>query len=360
MRFLIVSGGTGGHIYPGIALGEEFVSRGHEISFVTENSALGKELLGKTKNNILTISAKPLPRSFSVAAMLSPFFALLALWQSFGIIRERKPQAIITTGGYCTLPMIVAGWFSRVPIVLQEQNSSLGLANRIGQFMARKICTSFQKTDLIISRYKVVFTGNPIRRQMFSAKKEDALAKYRFVDGKKSILVFGGSLGARKINEIVLDLVDWFQENDYQVVHVVGNRDFHSFKTAIDFTKYPLYRMLPYEDEMGQALKFADLVISRSGATAISEILALGKPSILIPYPFAADDHQTYNARILEDAGAAVSIPDRELSSGLLRTKIAALFNSKTNLGRMSIAARGIAKPDAAKTIATLAEKLTQ
>jgi UDP-N-acetylglucosamine--N-acetylmuramyl-(pentapeptide) pyrophosphoryl-undecaprenol N-acetylglucosamine transferase len=171
-------------------------------------------------------------------------------------------------------------------------------------------------------------------------------------------LVVGGSLGARKLNETIIDLLDWFKESRIQVLHVVGNRDYHSFRTCIDQSKYPLYRMLAYEDEMGKALRFADLVISRAGATAISEILALGKPSILIPYPFAADDHQTYNARILEDAGAAVAIPDRELTPSLLRTKISALYSNETILSKMSLSARGLAQLDAAIKIVNLAESL--
>ncbi len=358
MKIIIASGGTGGHIYPGIALAEAARRKKHEVIFITETNALGKELISKEGWPLYTISVRPLIRKLSVGAVIAPFFLKLAAIQSWLLMLKLKPNLVITTGGYCSLPVILAAWFARVPVMIQEQNSSLGLANRIGQNFAAKVCLAFKDTLGLKQWSKAVFTGNPLCERIFRATREQGMARYQLDPSLRTLLVFGGSLGARKINETVPPLLDWLDEVKIQVVHITGERDFGLIKSQTQKKSYPHYHLVEYEDEMGMALKAADLVVSRAGATAISEILATGRPSILVPYPFAADNHQVYNTRLLEHGGAAIEIPDRDLTPALLRETIETLFENGGKLETMGQAAESLFKTHAEDEIITIGEKL--
>lgn len=346
MKIAIVSGGTGGHIYPGIAIAQEIKRRdsGASILFLGSEEGLEKELVPRGDYPIKLIKSRALLRKLSYKAISAPFVSALGFFQSLFILLSFSPAKVVSTGGYASLPVVLAARLLGIPIVLHEQNVLPGAVNRMSRRLAGKIFVSFPET-LKYMRGEVV--GNPVRREIIDAEREASRRKFGLSPEEKAVLVMGGSQGSKKLNETVLSVVEKLPSN-IKLLHIIGNRDFGWVNKYLEGKKIKNYRALPYLHDMADALAAADLAISRAGATAIAEFLAKGIPMVLIPFPYAADDHQRLNAEAVAAGGGAVMVEDAELTPEKFMSLIT---DTGLDYGKMKDSANRLAKLDAAERI---------
>jgi len=347
MKVVIVSGGTGGHIYPGIAIAEEIKRRdpGAEILFIGSKDGLEKELVTKAGYDLRLIRSRALLRKISYKAISAPFVATVGLFQALVLLARERPGAIISTGGYASLPVVLAAKLLRTPIVMHEQNVLPGAVNRFCKRFADKIFISFPESQKYLTGEVV---GNPVRKSIFNADKESARKAIGLSPDLKVVLIMGGSQGSKKINETVISSL-YKLPVGIQVLHIVGTRDFGWVSRYLQGKEIRNYFPLPYlHSNIADALAAADLVVSRAGATAIAEFLARGLPMILIPFPYAAEDHQMLNAKAIERAGAAVIAEDKDLTPERF---IGLITDSTLNYAKMGAAAKVLAREDSAERI---------
>jgi UDP-N-acetylglucosamine--N-acetylmuramyl-(pentapeptide) pyrophosphoryl-undecaprenol N-acetylglucosamine transferase len=341
MKVVIAAGGTGGHIYPGIAIAEELKARdmGNQVFFIGGRGGLEEALIKKEGFEIKTIVARGLLRKLSYKAISAPFVAIKGFFDSLSILRKFKPAGVIVTGGYVSFPVIAAAKLLRIPVLLHEQNTLPGFTNRFWSSFVEVVALSFDITQKYI---KGTLTGNPVRRRIIEARRKPR--------DKKTLLIWGGSQGARAINQAVIS--DLNKLSKWDVIHVTGERYFEMVSDRVDRTTYPFYRIYPYVYNVEELLLQADLVVSRAGATAIFEMLALGLPAILIPFPYSAEGHQDLNAKVVASAGAAVVLEQANIAE--LPGLIEQLMNNENQLREMSRNAKKIFRPDAAGKIVDL------
>lgn len=346
MKIAIVSGGTGGHIYPGIAIAQEIKRRdpGASILFIGSEEGLENELIPREEYPIKLIKSRALLRKLSYKAISAPFVSAIGFFQSIWILKFFSPKFLISTGGYASLPAVLAARLLRIPILLHEQNVLPGAVNRISQRFAKKIFLSFRES---LKYMKGEVVGNPVRREIIEAERETARKNLNLSPDQKVILVMGGSQGSKKINETVLSSLERLP-SDVKILHIIGNRDFGWVKRYLEGKKMENYQALPYLHAMADTLAACDLVVSRAGATAIAEFLVRGLPMILIPFPYAAEDHQRLNAQIIAECGGALIIDDNDLTPEKF---ISIITDSSLNYGKMKESARKLAKPNAAERI---------
>jgi UDP-N-acetylglucosamine--N-acetylmuramyl-(pentapeptide) pyrophosphoryl-undecaprenol N-acetylglucosamine transferase len=348
VRVLIAGGGTGGHLFPGIALAQAIVRRGGEASFVGSDYGIERTAVPRAGFAVDLLSIRGVRgeglRGLARAAWLVPASALAAA----RILRRRRPELVVGVGGYASFPAVAAARLLGIPIVLLEQNSTPGLATRLLAPLAARICVSFPSTAAALGRRAVV-TGNPVRG-LAAATSTSAAAPGRDEAGAFRILVFGGSAGAHRLNEIVPQALARVGE-PLAIVHQTGDRE----RSAVEAAYAALgmsARVVAFIDDMAAAYRAADLVVCRAGATTLAELTALGVAAILVPFPFATGDHQRLNAETLVDAGAAWMVLDRDLDpdrlAGLVRDAIA----DPGRLAAMRERARSLGYPDAAERVA--------
>ena len=284
----------------------------------------------------------------------------MAFGRAWRLVGHRKPRVVLSVGGYASVPCALAAVLRRVPIVVAEQNAAPGAANRLVGRFAEACAVSFEGTPLP----RAVVTGNPVRPEVLAIDRvRDAASARTKLDvepGRRMVLVFGGSLGALRINRAALDAARrWAARDDLHLRHVVGSRDWEAI--TADGPPVPedaalRYEAVEYDDDMPTSLAAADIAVCRSGASTSFELLAVGLPAVLVPSPFVTADHQTANARHIERAGAAVVVPDGELDGERLVAEVDALLADPHRLERMAAAGRAAARPDAANAIAALVE----
>jgi UDP-N-acetylglucosamine--N-acetylmuramyl-(pentapeptide) pyrophosphoryl-undecaprenol N-acetylglucosamine transferase len=367
-RIVIAAGGTAGHVVPAIAVADALRAEGAEVSFVGGGRAEA-QLVPAAGFALHTIAVQGLDRGNPLRALRALVLATLAVPRSLALLRRLRPDAVMGGGGYVAGPVGVAAVSLRIPLVLTEADSHLGVTNRLLAPFARRVCLAFAISGRDGPRYRV--TGRPIP----SSARDRVAARERFglEPEETCVLVFGGSLGARSINTAALDAFAPVSSSSSasrstsastsastpggsarqartRVLHISGRRD-HPELAARELP--PGYDLREYLElaEFAQALAAADLVVARSGGS-IFEIAAHGLPAILVPYPHAAADHQAANARWMADAGAAVVIADEDLSADRLREEVAALLADRRRLGEMAAAAASLARPDAAQEVA--------
>ncbi|HSC33956.1 MAG TPA: undecaprenyldiphospho-muramoylpentapeptide beta-N-acetylglucosaminyltransferase [Thermodesulfobacteriota bacterium] len=345
MKVIIAGGGTGGHIFPAISVAEEILKRSgtNEVLFAGTKKGLENELLTKRGFRVEHISAQGIKGKGvkkSIAALLS---ACKGVSDSMAMIKRFRPDVVLGVGGYVSGPMVLAASLRGVPTAICEQNSYPGLTNRILGRFVKKVFATFGESVGFFPRGKVVITGNPVRSDILNAVNPK--------DGSDSmtILVFGGSQGAHKLNESVPEAISRLGRADIRVIHQTGDRDYETVKDAYAVRGIDA-RVLRFIDDMARAYGEADFVIGRSGAGTVAEITALGKPSLLVPYPFAANNHQLENARVLERSGAAVIVEDGNARPENLHAALTKLLR-KDKLTTMASNARSLGKPDAAARI---------
>jgi UDP-N-acetylglucosamine--N-acetylmuramyl-(pentapeptide) pyrophosphoryl-undecaprenol N-acetylglucosamine transferase len=340
-RIVIGAGGTAGHVVPALAVADALRAEGAEVTFVGGDRAEA-ELVPAAGYELRRLKVVPLPRKRPVQAMRAGGVAAAAVREARRIVRELRPAAILGGGGYVAGPVGMAAVLSRVPLVLTEADSHLGLTNRMLARFARRVCLAFPIEGLDGPRY--VVTGRPVP----PPATDWLAARARFGIGLREpcVLVFGGSQGARSINRAAIEA---FAGAHFHVLHAAGERDLRDLEDLQ--APGPHYDLRGYIPRFGEALLASDLVVARAGGS-IFEIAAHGKPAILVPYPYATADHQTANAAFMERAGAAVVIPDGELTGARLANEVGRLLSDRGRLAAMGRASAAVARPDAAKDIA--------
>ncbi len=358
MRVLIAAGGTGGHIYPGIAVANEIKRRQpqSEVRFVGTARGLENKLVPRAGFQLALIESTGL-KNVGLSARLR---GLLILPRSFRaarlLIHEFRPDVVVGAGGYVSGPVVLTAALMRVPTMVMESNALPGWTNRTLARFVRKAAVSFDAA-LPYFRGKGIVTGNPVRREFFEIPRRVRS------DSSFSVLVFGGSQGAHAINEAMVAALPQLESlrNRLRITHQTGEADFEKINAAyLEAGWSEQADVRPYIDDMVAAFGAADLVISRAGATTTAELTAAGKAAIMIPFPFAADDHQRKNAEALEAAGAAKMILQKDLSGESLAHELEALVHDTEKLSQMEDASRNLARGDAAAAAADLIEELAK
>jgi UDP-N-acetylglucosamine--N-acetylmuramyl-(pentapeptide) pyrophosphoryl-undecaprenol N-acetylglucosamine transferase len=353
MRLLICGGGTGGHIYPALALARYAltVDSTVEILFVGTERGLESKIVPGAGFALSTIPARGYQRSLK---QLGPVLRELYAGHSKAkrIIREFNPDVVLGTGGYVSAPVVLAAVFGRRPAVIHEQNALPGLANRILAPMVSKVCLSFEESGRLFPRFsRLILTGNPRAGEAAAACRADGMKRLGLEPGLKTIVVYGGSRGALKLNRVITEFLKsgWLPSKT-QLVYITGEQYYPAVLDELG--SLPEYvHLLPYLDEMPSVLAAADLVVTRSGATTLAEITALGLPAVLIPSPNVVNNHQYYNARLLADAGAALLIEEKDFNHFRLKRELDLILSNPDIQERMARSSRELGIPDAAERL---------
>ena len=348
MRIVIAGGGTGGHLFPGIAIAEQFLKKDDkaQVIFIGTKKGIEYKLLGKLGYELRTIDIEGLKGRGLIALAKSFYQVPQSMWQSRRILKQFSPHLVIGVGGYASGPAVLTAHFMGIPTAIAEQNAVPGVTNRILGKFVNKIFVTYAKTATLFEPNKVMLSGNPVRAAFIAGKELDKEKKDFW-----QLLIFGGSQGAAAINKAIIDMLPWLQKtkNKIHVVHQTGARQMEKVRQVYKGSGIKA-RVLPFIVDMAGAYKSADLIICRAGATSLAEITASGKAAILIPYPWAANDHQTKNAQAMAEAGAAVMIRESELSGCKLfeviesllydEQKLKKMENKSTKLGNINAAAK--------------------
>ncbi|MDH5396509.1 MAG: undecaprenyldiphospho-muramoylpentapeptide beta-N-acetylglucosaminyltransferase [Cyclobacteriaceae bacterium] len=353
-RVIISGGGTGGHIFPAVAIANELKRRNPstEILFI---GALGKMEMTRVPEAGYPIKGlwiSGLQRRFTLQNLLFPFKLINSYLKALKIMRQFKPQAVVGTGGYASGPSVMAANRKGIPVLLQEQNSYPGLTNRKLARKAKKVCVAYEGMEKYFDPEKIIFTGNPVRNDILDPEltKEKARQKYGLNGNKKTILVLGGSLGARTINESIMGALDKIAWGEVQVIWQTGKIYYEEMLNRLGDHKPDGLFVMQFINDMEVAYSAADLIISRAGALSISELCIVAKPVIFVPSPNVAADHQTKNAMALVEKNAAVLVKDEEAVEGLVTRALKLLYDqSKSKMLSENIKALG--KPQATKDI---------
>jgi UDP-N-acetylglucosamine--N-acetylmuramyl-(pentapeptide) pyrophosphoryl-undecaprenol N-acetylglucosamine transferase len=345
MRVILAGGGTGGHLYPGLAVAREFQMRDAmtEILFVGTNQGIEARVLPQEGFRLELLSVRGM-KGRGVRGLLDALYGVPAsLLRSFLIIRRFQPQLIIGLGGYSSGPFLLAGKLRRIRCAIMEQNLQPGFTNKILARLVDRVFTSYADSAKFFPGARVVETGNPVRwRKLPDVQKS----------GKFTLLIFGGSLGAHRLNMAVLDALPKLgnMKAQLRIIHQTGQADFAGVKSAYAALSFDA-DILPFIEKMDEAYAAADLVLCRAGATTVAELTAFGKAAILVPFPYAIYDHQRANAQALEQRGAAAMILDQDLTGDRLAARIREMKADPVRVETMAAAARRLGRPEAAARI---------
>jgi UDP-N-acetylglucosamine--N-acetylmuramyl-(pentapeptide) pyrophosphoryl-undecaprenol N-acetylglucosamine transferase len=345
MRVILAGGGTGGHLFPGLAVAREFRRRDAmtEILFVGTDQGIETRVLPREGFPLKTITVKGL-KGRGLRGYWDALYGIPAgLVQSWAIIKRFRPDCIIGLGGYASGPLLLAGKLRGIRCAIMEQNFQPGFTNKVLARFVAKIFTSYRETASYLPREKVLETGNPVRWQTLPQLHKGE---------KFTFLAFGGSAGAHRINIAVVDALRQMADlaPQLRIVHQTGESDFSAMSKAHQALPFES-EVVPFIEKMDDAYARADLVLCRAGATTVAELTAFGKAAILIPYPYAIYDHQRWNAQALADRGAAEMILDRELSGEILAQRVRAYLIDRERIEEMAKAARAMGRPEAAARI---------
>ncbi len=345
---LIMAGGTGGHVFPALAVADELQRAGQAVLWLGTQEGLEAKVIPAAGLPIAWITVRGLRGKGVLRVLSAPFMLAGALWQAGGILLRARPRAVLGMGGFVTGPGGFMAWLLRRPLLIHEQNSVAGLTNRLLAPLASRVMIAFP--GALPARVKPIHTGNPVRAAITQvAPPRERLAARQ---GPLRLLVLGGSLGAQALNETVPQaLAQLSEEQRPEVQHQSGTRHIDAARAAYQRAGVEA-QIDAFVDDMAAAYAWADLVMCRAGALTIAELTAVGVGAILVPYPHAVDDHQTGNARYLVEAGAALLIQQTDLDVEGLAALLRALFADRPRLLRMAEAARELARPDAARVVA--------
>ena len=335
MRVLLVTGSSGGHIFPALALMDRLKDSGAEVLMVLSEKDNSSRIVAES-GRVKYIRASRMGLKLGSKNISGAYFFLIGAWQSLDAVIKFKPDVVVGFGSLDTIALLFWAWLFRIKTVIHEQNVIPGRANRLLAKFVDKVAVSFTQTNnyLDVSSEKIILTGNPIRKSLVELDRKEALDFFNFKEGKFNILITGGSQGSQKLNTVCFTaLSECDEKNDLQLVHISGSRDFALLKQSYAEAQvaHKIFEFLP---DMQYAYSIADLVICRAGATTIAELQRFSLPALLIPYPFAYA-HQLVNARVLEDSGSALIIRDEELCVEKLRDIIRQLLNNRQKLKAM-------------------------
>ncbi len=345
-KFLISGGGTGGHIYPAISIADElsksFISS--EILFVGSKHRMEMKKVPERGYDIIGLWISGIKRKIHFSNLLIPFKILHSLIKSYLIIKRFNPDFVIGTGGFASGPILYIASKLRLPTLIQEQNSYAGLTNKILSNSVETICVAYDNMNKYFPVNKILFTGNPVRNEIFESKvsKKESDDFFKINRSSKVLLVLGGSLGAKNINEFISKNLDFFDNNKIEIIWQCGNMYYDSYKK---FNSKKI-KVFPFIKDMNKAYCSADYIISRSGASVISELCIVGKPVVFIPSPNLAEDHQTKNALNIVNKNAAVMVKEKDLNDKFFRV-FKKLINDESYSNELSKAIKLLAKPKA-------------
>ena len=360
-RLIISGGGTGGHIFPAIAIANSFRERhpDAQILFVGAQGRMEMTRVPDAGYKIIGLWISGLQRKLTISNLLFPVKVIVSYMRAAMIIKRYKPHAVIGTGGYASGPIMMAATRFGIPAVIQEQNSFAGLANKQVADKASKVCVAYDGMEKYFPKEKIVLTGNPVRKDIIgvSEKRARALSHFGFENGTKTLLIIGGSLGARTINEAVLNNIEKLIDAGVQVIWQTGKGYYETYRASLAKYELKKIRVQDFVKEMDLAYAAADAVISRSGALSVSELCIAGKPAILVPSPNVAEDHQTKNALALVEKDAALLVTDKDAKGKLVDEALKLLFDENL-AARLSGNILKLAKPKATEDIVNEIEKL--
>ena len=359
MRYLISGGGTGGHIFPAVSIANALRESDPncEILFIGALGRMEMERVPQAGYKIIGLPIKGFDRSHPWRNVRVLIDLLRSMCQARQIIREFRPDVGVGVGGYASGAAMKVAAKMGVPIVLQEQNGFAGVTNKLLKDDAKKICVAYEGMERFFPKDKIILTGNPVRQNLTSGTKEKAIKYFNeefgvnFTADKKTLLIIGGSLGARTVNESIIAHLKELVESDIQVVWQTGKNYFADCKKALEVLPQNKIICTDFVSQMPLAYALADLVISRAGASSISELCLLGKPSILVPSPNVAEDHQTHNAMALVKKDAAVLVKDMDAKEQMVATALS-LIQDEARLDLLHANILKLALPDSAKRIA--------
>lgn len=358
-KFIISGGGTGGHIYPAIAIANEIKSRypKAEILFVGASDKMEMQKVPQAGYPIKGLWIAGIQRKITFQNAMFPLKLASSLIKSFGIIKGFKPDVVIGTGGFASGAVLKVASMLGIPTVIQEQNSFPGITNKLLSKKANKICVAYENLERFFPKNNLILTGNPVRQDLLSVKdkKEEALHYFKLDASKKTLLVLGGSLGAKRINQLIAKEMDWLLSQGLQIIWQCGKLYFEEYK---QFNEKDGVQVMSFIDRMDLVYAAADLVISRSGASSVSELCLVGKPVVFIPSPNVAEDHQTKNAQAIVDKNGAILIKENELDLQF-EAVFGALLNDKGKQESLSENIKSLALPNATKQIVDEIIKLT-
>lgn len=361
MTIVIAGGGTAGHVTPGLAVADALVARGHpagSIQFVGSDGRIEERLVPEAGYPLTLLPGRGLDRRLSLANVAALWGLARAAIGAWRLMRRTRPTVVLSVGGYASAACVLAAAVRRIPVVAMEQNARPGAVSRFAARVAKVTAVSFPGTALS----RAVVTGNPIRSSIVTADRDRdrARAALGLPGHRHLVFVWGGSLGAARINEAVTGLVDkWSDRSDVAVRHVCGPRNFDELAARAPSAADGglVHQLVAFENRVADALVAADVAVSRAGSGSIAELAALGVPAVLVPWAGAAEDHQRANAAIVAEAGAAVVVPDDELTTARLADLLDELLGDDERRARLSAAAIAFARPRAAEAVADLVEQ---
>lgn len=356
-KFIISGGGTGGHIYPAIAIANELKTRypDADFLFVGAKDRMEMEKVPQEGYPIEGLWISGLQRTLSLKNLLFPFKLFFSLLRSRSILKKFKPDLAVGTGGYASAPLLKVASNKGIPCLIQEQNSHAGITNKWLSGKVKSVCVAYEGMEKFFPKEKIKLTGNPVRQDLLDvrSKKEDGIDYFQLKKDRKTLLVLGGSLGARKINELIDRSLPFFAEKDMQLIWQCGK--FYEEEYAAKASK--LVKVCAFIDRMDLAYAAADVIISRAGALSVSELCLVGKPVIFIPSPNVAEDHQTKNAIAITKQNAAILIEEANLEREF-EAEFTALLNSESKQKELSENIKKLGKPNATKAIVDEIENL--
>jgi len=356
VRIIITGGGTGGHIYPALAIAKGLQNKVPEVDilYVGTKNGLEADIVPKSALPFKTINVEGLYRPFSHRTLFSLFKAVKGSWDGRKILRYFKPHVVIGTGGYVCGPLVFSAATLGIPTLIHEQNAFPGLTNRILARFVRHICVTFEDSLKYFPRKEnISITGLPIRDEIISRKRLIGLENLGLSTDRLTVVITGGSRGARSLNYAMSSVYQKYQnDKNIQFYHITGQTGYQeslSFykENRIEVLNHDRIKIVPYLYQMEDALAAADIIIGRAGASFLSEVMVKGIPSILVPYPFAAANHQEHNARAMEKRGAAKVILDQELEEGKLLSDLETIISNVTFRSQMGAAAKEMGKANA-------------
>ncbi|MCK9217234.1 MAG: undecaprenyldiphospho-muramoylpentapeptide beta-N-acetylglucosaminyltransferase [Firmicutes bacterium] len=365
---ILAGGGTGGHIYPAIAIAKGFskIYDNADILFIGTKDGLESKVIPLEGFTFKHIKVRGFLRELSIKNVIAVKEVLISFFHVYKMIREFKPDVVIGTGGYVSGSVLLTASLMRIPTFIHEQNAYPGITNRIlSRFVDRIALTFEEASNYLKNQGQIIVTSNPLRKDITNINCKEGKGTLGFDDKIPLLFIVGGSRGAKSINENIMLLVkECIETKSFQILHMTGDTQYEKVISLYKEMEIPYenkhIKVLPYVYDMPNALAGSDLIISRSGAGLVSEITALGKPCILIPYPYASDNHQEFNAKVLERNGAAIVILESDLNSRLLLFEVKRLLNNPGIMRSMSVRSKELSKINATEEIIEAIEELVR
>lgn len=356
MLVVLSGGGTAGHINPALALAEVLRDRGCQVEYAGTPQGVEARLVPNAGVPFTAFEASGFNRTHPTTIVKGILKIAKSTQEAKRWFQQIKPDVVVGFGGYVSIPVARAALSLGIPVIIHEQNSVMGMANKYLARKAQAVCLTYEHSaSAVRDKSKIRLTGNPVRASVLKASREAGREMFGMLEGESMLLVFGGSLGARHINEAIAAMKDeLLARNGLHVVHITGPKEFDRVSASLALTpdQQKRWHVLGYQDRMGENLAAADVIVSRAGATSLAEISALAIPALLVPYPHATEDHQTTNAQAYVAAGCAYMMPDADLMGEEFKQKVRSLLDDPAVRASMTEAARAQKTADAASILA--------